>query len=436
MTTPHDPSQRKPPAKKLKLHEKCAILCHNHKFMLFVLLVSVGDALLVATELTVDILAIKIQKEEVCDTKDIIKYLDREYDGQLDELFTNYTIDQIMYKIAKRNDHYYHHKRDLSAVNSLENERIKRAAPSGDSGEYGTNPMNSVLLFEVAHACRYGSIGLLSCMFLINIFRIWAMRGHFFHSKLMVLDAIVVVISLLVDIVFLPQIWKFTDATLNAIPIIIGLSWRIVRVVNNSLINLHEKDKILLARETARLQESEKRNRHKKHEIYNLRGLCRKLGAEETDITACSKLVKTIKKKRFSKSSLASGIMSVNSLAFLGTLSREKQPHEPQLDNLDKVDEVKGGDDGGDTLQRTGDYVRRNRKGSTTNSNKKWIRGNSNRVSTVSSIGSISMASSFERDLDIESLDDNSYERATETSDTDNDDSDERGSKSDKVCIR
>ena len=33
--------------------------------------------------------------------------------------------------------------------------------------------------------------------------------------------------------------------------------------------------------------------------------------------------------------SIVSGIMSVNSLAFLGTLSRsEKQPHEPNLDRV------------------------------------------------------------------------------------------------------
>lgn len=93
-------------------------------------------------------------------------------------------------------------------------------------------------------------------------------------------------------------------------------------------------------------------------------------------------IVKTIKKKRFSKISLASGIMSVNSLAFLGTLSREKQPHEPTLDrdeSFTKVDETKTGDEGSDTLQRSGDYVRRNRKGSTTNS-RKWTRGSSNRM--------------------------------------------------------
>jgi len=90
--------------------------------------------------------------------------------------------------------------------------------------------------------------------------------------------------------------------------------------------------------------------------------------------------VKTIKKKRFSKISLASGIMSVNSLAFLGTLSREKQPHEPNLDRVEsftKTDETKG-DEGFDTLQRSGDYVRRNRKGSTTN--KKWARNTSHRM--------------------------------------------------------
>lgn len=47
------------------------------------------------------------------------------------------------------------------------------------------------------------------------------------------------------------------------------------------------------------------------------------------------------------------------------------------------------------------------------------------------------MASSFDRDLEIEDVDDTSYERANETSDTDNDDSDGRASsnKSDKVGL-
>lgn len=90
-------------------------------------------------------------------------------------------------------------------------------------------------------------------------------------------------------------------------------------------------------------------------------------------------LVKEIKKKRFSKISIVSGIMSVNSLAFLGTMSQEKQPHEP---NLDRVESFHGSDDkdaedDSNTLQRAGDYVRRNRPGSAVS--KKWSRTNTNR---------------------------------------------------------
>lgn len=104
----------------------------------------------------------------MCDTKDILKYFTREYPGQLDELFANNSIKDILYKLKSRNDHYYHHKRDLSAVNAeFINERVRRAAPSGDKESYGKNPLDSVLLLEVAHACRYGSIALLSCMILI-----------------------------------------------------------------------------------------------------------------------------------------------------------------------------------------------------------------------------------------------------------------------------
>lgn len=106
------------------------------------------------------------EKEEVCDTKDILKYFKREHPGGLDDLFANNSLKAILYELKTRNDHLYHHKRDLTAVNAQLNSRVKRAAPSG-GGKYEPNPMDSVLLFDFAHACRYGSIALLSCMFLI-----------------------------------------------------------------------------------------------------------------------------------------------------------------------------------------------------------------------------------------------------------------------------
>ena len=58
------------------------------------------------------------------------------------------------------------------------------------------------------------------------------------QNLMQVLDAIVVIISWLIDVIFLPQIWNFYDATLISMPIILGLSWRIVRVINSKFSNL------------------------------------------------------------------------------------------------------------------------------------------------------------------------------------------------------
>ena len=48
-----------------------------------------------------------------------------------------------------------------------------------------------------------------------------------------------VIISLAVDVAFLPTVWSFDDPAEQAVPIIVGLSWRVVRVVNSeSIISL------------------------------------------------------------------------------------------------------------------------------------------------------------------------------------------------------
>lgn len=116
-----------------------------------------------------------LEKQEVCDTKDILQYLRSEHGGDLDAMFANKTIDTILKKVKTRYDHHYHHKRSIDAMEETL-DRLRRAAGYDKKGNYDDkgNPLSydnqvitSVFLFEFAHACRYGSIALLSCMFLI-----------------------------------------------------------------------------------------------------------------------------------------------------------------------------------------------------------------------------------------------------------------------------
>lgn len=90
-------------------------------------------------------------------------------------MFDNKTIDQILKKVKTRYDHHYHHKRSIDAIEETL-ARYRRAPGGYKKGFYDENgnPLSyddqvikSVFLFEFAHACRYGSIALLSCMFFI-----------------------------------------------------------------------------------------------------------------------------------------------------------------------------------------------------------------------------------------------------------------------------
>ena len=102
------------------------------------------------------------ETQEVCDTKDILIYLNNTYSGQLDKLFFNNSFDDVLSELKERNVHY-RHKRDVTAISTnFNSHRVKRAMPILES-----KTLDSIPLYGWAHACRYGSITLLSCMFLI-----------------------------------------------------------------------------------------------------------------------------------------------------------------------------------------------------------------------------------------------------------------------------
>lgn len=121
-------------------------------------------------------MTVHTEKEEVCDTKDILQYLRTEHVGDLDNIFANKSVDYILEKVKKR---YAHHKYYKRSIDDMEETLERYARAAGDYSEKGMfdekgNPLSyhgevisSVFLFKFAYACRYGSIALLSCMILI-----------------------------------------------------------------------------------------------------------------------------------------------------------------------------------------------------------------------------------------------------------------------------
>ncbi|GFO46475.1 hypothetical protein PoB_007298000 [Plakobranchus ocellatus] len=89
----------------------------------------------------------------------------------------------------------------------------------------------------VAHIFHYCSLAILS-LFLIEVsMRIYVLRLRFFKHKLEVLDAIVVVVSWILDIVFRDN----DDATTGVGLLILLRLWRITRIINGIVLSVQKQ---------------------------------------------------------------------------------------------------------------------------------------------------------------------------------------------------
>ena len=160
-----------------------------------------------------------VEKAEICDTEDILEHL--QYKGFL----TNHTVDELIRSIQERkaSQHILLHP-NISILNSSKRpqttvpttpELTTPKRPLTGSEPSSQSFVESHLLYEIAHYCRYASIALLSAMLLIvsisltlhsintvsrssglfisfyflqNIIRVAALRMKFLHSKLQVLS--------------------------------------------------------------------------------------------------------------------------------------------------------------------------------------------------------------------------------------------------------
>ncbi|KAI3389936.1 hypothetical protein SNEBB_005819 [Seison nebaliae] len=102
----------------------------------------------------------------------------------------------------------------------------------------GNIPVDSPLK-NLPHILHYISLGILSFFMLEILVKLYVERWHFFRSRLEIFDAIVVIVSFALDIVFL------TNDGLPQIAIMIVLRiWRFARIVNGIVLTTKIKLKI------------------------------------------------------------------------------------------------------------------------------------------------------------------------------------------------
>ncbi|XP_033102172.1 voltage-gated hydrogen channel 1-like isoform X2 [Anneissia japonica] len=120
---------------------------------------------------------------------------------------------------------------DLSAV---ENEN-KACEGEGDEHKEEDTAEKELTAALVLH---YMSIAILSIFMVEIVFKLYAFRLEFFKHKLEVFDAVIVIVSFVLDIVFL--IYEETFMAVIQLLIFLRL-WRIVRIVNGLVISVESK---------------------------------------------------------------------------------------------------------------------------------------------------------------------------------------------------
>ncbi|GFO17860.1 voltage-gated hydrogen channel 1 [Plakobranchus ocellatus] len=197
--------------------------------------------------------------------------------------------------------------------------RVRRAPKEKVPGHEVTHGA----LYDLTHAFHLGSMVILSVLLLETMLKVFAMGKKLQHHKLEVFDAIVVAISWSLDIAFWEGIWAH-PGTKAATLLTYLLPWRVVRIVNSFVLVIQEKDHVRLKIVKQRLRQSLKKGKETlekaaayKHEVRALAGLCRKLGASDSEIGACSPSGRAIK-----RGSVHSALERVASLTFISSLSQ------------------------------------------------------------------------------------------------------------------
>ncbi|CAG5135994.1 unnamed protein product, partial [Candidula unifasciata] len=196
--------------------------------------------------------------------------------------------------------------------------RLKRALEPKVPG----HEVDHGVLYELTHTFHLGSMAILSLLLLETMLKVLAMGKKLKHHKLEIFDAVIVTISWALDVGLSEGIWAHPGSE-AATFLMYLLPWRVIRIVNSFVLVIQEKEHVHLKIVKQRLRQSLKKSKEAldkassyRHEVKALAGLCRKMGASETEITACSPSGKANR-----RGSVQSVLERAVSLTFISTMS-------------------------------------------------------------------------------------------------------------------
>ncbi|KAJ1093094.1 hypothetical protein NDU88_006203 [Pleurodeles waltl] len=123
---------------------------------------------------------------------------------------------------------------------------------------------------------HYLSVSILSFFLIELFFKLYAFQGEFFHHKFEVMDAIVIVVSFILDIIYISREDVFTAVGL----LILLRLWRVARIINGIIISIQTRaeERISKLKEekkqlTDQVTQLQQQNREQEAEIQRLANL-------------------------------------------------------------------------------------------------------------------------------------------------------------------
>ncbi|KAL3857162.1 hypothetical protein ACJMK2_011878 [Sinanodonta woodiana] len=134
---------------------------------------------------------------------------------------------------------------------------------------------------EVPHILHYASIGILSLFIIELIVKLYAVRLEFFHHKIEIFDAVIIIVSFTLDVIFRDHTGIESGTGL----LIVLRLWRVIRIINGIVVSVKKEADVKVHKERKQRETcEEKLTKYRgyyidhRHEIKTLRSLLHQHG--------------------------------------------------------------------------------------------------------------------------------------------------------------
>ncbi|XP_071112148.1 uncharacterized protein [Haliotis cracherodii] len=316
-----------PPRETLqKVRRNVEHFLHCKPVLLVVVILNVIDCLLVLGELTFDFNHVgNLIKNHQHLSKDFLTQLQDKYPDYLHGI-TDHAVENMYDRIVAARIDWTGNQtfcdQDGNGTSTpLPHHRRKRASGS-DDGHGGGHSIEE----EMGHGFHLTSVAILSLLVFITALKIGATVPRFFRSKMQVFDALVILISFVIDLVFIEGVMSM-EISNYVIVLTFLLPWRIIRILNSLIVAVLDKHRFqmkLLYKQKKKIdkqyQEAHEKNKQLLKQLESIKGLCSEKGITSHELG---------KALDHSQSGKMSKLRALGKLAFhtADTLS----PHSPTV---------------------------------------------------------------------------------------------------------